>query len=213
VKPLTLIVGPSGSGKNYISDAFGLKAIQSYTTRPMRSGDKETDHKFVKKDAYKSTCDKIDLILSSNCYNQVDIYPEDTIDATTIMAANNLAAVTKFHGNYYWVSLSDIQDPENETYIIDPSGVVALVMLNSNIKHYSKSKYVKLNKGILRPLNIVWIDSPWYKRFFNMMKRGDGFFKTISRMIHDASVFNPKDLTGGTLVPLKSVNKITILKV
>lgn len=56
MKPLIIcIVGASGSGKTTASmilqEQFGWNAIVSYTTRPMRKGEKNgRDHWFVKKD-------------------------------------------------------------------------------------------------------------------------------------------------------------------
>lgn len=50
VKPLFVLVGPSGSGKSRLMedlcDLLGLTAIESYTNRPKRSDD-ETGHNFV----------------------------------------------------------------------------------------------------------------------------------------------------------------------
>ncbi len=56
MKPLIIcIVGASGSGKTtasmFLQQQFGWNAIVSYTTRPMRKGEKNgRDHWFVKKD-------------------------------------------------------------------------------------------------------------------------------------------------------------------
>ena len=58
-----LIVGCSGSGKttivNTLEEKYGLKSIQSYTTRPKRS-DSETGHIFISDEEY----DKLENILA-----------------------------------------------------------------------------------------------------------------------------------------------------
>ena len=55
-KNLYCIVGESGSGKttiaNELEEMFGLKQIQSYTTRPKRSND-ETGHTFITPEQFK----------------------------------------------------------------------------------------------------------------------------------------------------------------
>ena len=58
-----LIVGCSGSGKttivNALEEKYGLKSIQSYTTRPKRS-DSETGHIFISDEEY----DKLENIIA-----------------------------------------------------------------------------------------------------------------------------------------------------
>ena len=58
-----LIVGCSGSGKttivNTLEEKYGLKSIQSYTTRPKRS-DSETGHTFISDEEY----DKLENIIA-----------------------------------------------------------------------------------------------------------------------------------------------------
>lgn len=55
MKNIYLIVGQSGSGKttivNCLEEKYGLKSIQSYTTRPKRSDD-ETGHIFISDEEY-----------------------------------------------------------------------------------------------------------------------------------------------------------------
>lgn len=47
-KSLILLVGKSGSGKDYIADTFCLKKVVSRTTRPIRVGETDgVDHVFV----------------------------------------------------------------------------------------------------------------------------------------------------------------------
>ncbi len=55
-----LIVAPSGAGKTAITerleDKYGLKSIQSYTTRPKRNGD-ETGHTFITDEEFDKLTD------------------------------------------------------------------------------------------------------------------------------------------------------------
>ena len=63
MKNCYLIVGQSGSGKttivNALEEKYGLKSIQSYTTRPKRS-DNETGHIFISDEEY----DKLENIVA-----------------------------------------------------------------------------------------------------------------------------------------------------
>lgn len=57
MKPLFLLVGPSGVGKSTIEESLcsrlGLKSIESYTDRPKRTPD-ETGHIFVSTDEFNA---------------------------------------------------------------------------------------------------------------------------------------------------------------
>lgn len=92
---LKLVVGKSGSGKNYICDKNNWKSIPSYTTRPMRVNETEgKEHYFVTKNDY-------------NWY-----FRHQTLPAYTIFA-----------GNHYWTTTEQFENKKYDTYIIDPKGV------------------------------------------------------------------------------------------
>ena len=67
MKNCYLIVGQSGSGKttivNTLEEKYGLKSIQSYTTRPKRS-ENETGHTFISDEEY----DKLENIVACTDY-------------------------------------------------------------------------------------------------------------------------------------------------
>lgn len=67
-----LIVGRSGSGKTTLVEAlgkrYGLKSIQSYTTRPARSED-ETGHIFVNKEDFEGLSENKDDWVGYTVYN------------------------------------------------------------------------------------------------------------------------------------------------
>ncbi len=96
MKPMKLIVGPSGSGKNFLAETFQLQAIPSYTTRPQRPGEIDGfEHIFATLDEWK------------------DFYTKQ----------NNVVAWTFYSGNYYWATVEQYEDDAYDAYIIDPDGV------------------------------------------------------------------------------------------
>ena len=98
---ITLIVGQSGSGKDYlswyVSEELDLKILPSYTTRPKRTGEIEgVHHKYI-----------------------------DTVGFTELFASEKLVAYTHFRDNYYGATLDQIY--ENDLYIIDVRGIISLM--------------------------------------------------------------------------------------
>ena len=83
-----LIMGRSGSGKttlaNYLSEKYGLKQLDSYTTRPMRVAN-ETGHTFITPDEAKTFTDRAtDTVINGYEYfstkqqvNESDVYVID----------------------------------------------------------------------------------------------------------------------------------------
>lgn len=61
-KPLILLIGKSGSGKStiakHLADTYGLRILESYTTRPRREPN-EDGHTFVTKDEYDALQNKV----------------------------------------------------------------------------------------------------------------------------------------------------------
>jgi len=99
MKPLILLVGKSGSGKNYLIDTFRLTPLVSYTTRKIRTKEKDgIEHKFVSMEVWNQ-------LFNNKIFNDI------------------VAAWTKFDNNFYWTTYSDINDENNHVYIIDPKGI------------------------------------------------------------------------------------------
>lgn len=109
---ITLIVGESASGKSTIIDKicekYGLKSIQSYTTRKQRC-EGEQGHIFVNKEDYVFFDDGITHIMKifdidNNKFEEIDI-----------------VAYTYFNGNHYWADMQQVQS--SNFYVIDRDGV------------------------------------------------------------------------------------------
>ena len=154
--PLKLVVGKSGSGKNFLCNENKWNAIPSFTTRPMRDGEKQgREHIFVSMDEYEY-----------------------------IHKQKSKAAYTYFNNNHYWTSVEQIEgipqtkSPQKlyDAYIIDPKGVFDMII---------KKKVL----NIKRNFEIVYVHANVFKRFYRMLKRGDGLKKTIDRIIHDRKAF------------------------
>jgi|GEM_PF-3594834 len=160
---LKLVVGKSGSGKNYLCDQEGWKAIPSFTTRPIRPSEQNyNEHIFVSMDEYEF-----------------------------VHKDKPKAAYTFYNGNHYWSTLEqiegitemDVRDLNNEkpvpiysAYVIDPDGVFNLI----------KKKEVY---NIKRDFEIIYVEANFIKRFFRMIRRGDGWKKALQRIMNDRKAF------------------------
>jgi guanylate kinase len=157
MKDLHLIIGKSGTGKNYFCEAFGLKSVPSYTTRPMRENEVNgKEHIFV------------------------------DINTWSKMKKNGLvAASTMFHNNYYWTTIEQLNDPKYDAYIIDPRGYYDMLQLvkqkklkrNLHVVVFKagmrkRFKFMRKRKDSLR--NII-------SRMWNDKKEFNTFHKTIQK--------------------------------
>lgn len=83
---LLLLVGESGSGKttlaNYLRDEYGLKILESYTSRPKRTPD-ETGHIFISSE-----------------------------EAEYMMIHEKIVADTRFDGNLYFATQDQVDDAD-----------------------------------------------------------------------------------------------------
>ena len=96
MKNLFLIVGKSGSGKDYLCGILDGKdhfQVKSYTTRPVRKYDPkdETSHTFI------------------------------TMDEFSKFKKEDMIAYTKYNDNHYFVTKEMLRN--QDLYIIDPAGI------------------------------------------------------------------------------------------
>lgn len=102
-RPFIILVGKSGSGKNYIIKKIQekypfIKEVLSSTTREPRYKGEDT-HKFVSEEQYLKDKEK-----------------------------GNLIAYTFFQGNHYYATKDDLKDCD--IYILDPDGVKSFEQTN-----------------------------------------------------------------------------------
>lgn len=107
---IALIVGASGSGKTTIVEKlegkYGLKSIQSYTTREPRYEDEE-GHIFITKNNFEENF--------SSCYS-----PTISIDGS-YYADSPVMAYTYYNGNHYFATKEQVDDCQ--LYVIDKRGI------------------------------------------------------------------------------------------
>lgn len=156
-KPLILLVGKSGSGKNYIADymekEYHMKVLQSYTSREPRSRDKtgtpnEKGHIFATEEDYKSAKHKV--------------------------------AATYYKGHHYWAT--EQQCDEADIYIIDVQGVKSikrnytgkrLVIVYLDVNPFTRFyRMLKRGDGIKKACQRIWYD---YNEFYGFSKKPDVF--------------------------------------
>ena len=82
-RPLILLAGKSGSGKDYWTKKLKLSPVVSYTTRPIRAGETQgVEHYFVNEDVYNAFDKKL------------------------------IIAYTFFNGNHYWSTLDEVENKD-----------------------------------------------------------------------------------------------------
>lgn len=79
-------------------------------------------------------------------------------------------AKTNYNNEMYYTTVEMVQD--KDFYVIDPYGV----------RNFKRSL-------INKPVQVLYIKSPWYIRAFNMFKRGDKMKNIIKRLLLDRKEF------------------------
>lgn len=90
-KPLVLILGRTGSGKDTLASRLPLSQLKSYTTRPRRRNESDT-HTFIDEDFYKSCPDIIaetkingyHYFCTKNQLDEAELYIIDPIGQRTL---------------------------------------------------------------------------------------------------------------------------------
>jgi len=104
-KPLVVIVGKSGTGKNYLCKSLLLNSLPSYTTRPKR-------------------VDEID---------GVEHYFTDMKEWELFSKSDQTTACTCYNNNYYWSVKNQIENYDYDAYIINPEGVASIFRYRENM--------------------------------------------------------------------------------
>jgi len=92
---LRLVIGKSGSGKNFLCNEYGWKSIPSYTTRGIRVGETNGDeHVFITDDIYN------------------DVFKDE-----------KLPAYSFFNGYHYFATKTQLEDKYYDVYIVDFKGL------------------------------------------------------------------------------------------
>jgi guanylate kinase len=121
-KPLILLVGKSGTGKNYLCQALMLNSIPSYTTRTQRKGELDgVEHFFT-----------------------------DMKEWELFSKSDQTAAWTCYNGNYYWSVKNQIENYEYDVYIIDPDGVESIFQYKENMVVVRDFEVVYFKASILK---------------------------------------------------------------
>lgn len=176
-KTLILLVGKSGSGKTTIAEnaekLYGLKSVQSYTTRPKRVQD-ETGHIFVSEAAFRKLKDRVAYTKFDNheyCATASQVEEDDiyVIDPAGVETFRSLYKGDKKWVVVYIVSSSDPHEAFNMNYermkergnTIEEAAA-RVVLDNREFKDFeSKADYVFVNKEpedldrIAEKLNII----------------------------------------------------------
>jgi len=129
IKPLILLVGKSGVGKNFFSNAFCLASIPSYTTREQRKSEIQgNEHTFV----------------SLKSWEQL------------YKGKKNIVAWTLYNGNYYWTTKEQVEAAMYDVYIIDPDGVYNMMKFNEENKINRDLSVVYLKASIFKRIRNMY---------------------------------------------------------
>ena len=187
---LFLVVGKSGSGKNYFCEKMGFRNIPSYTTRLRRPGEVDgVEHVFA-------TALEWQRLRGTKNFD------------------TKVAAWTIFHNHAYWTTVADINDREYGVFIVDPDGVRTIdkyVKTKRALNRSFRIIYVKapaLTRFRRMYVRDIWRQWSWTQEINAFRNDGCcmvtayvyaalafvgflavGVKKVVSRIAHDARVF------------------------
>lgn len=167
-KPMIIIVGPSGSGKNYIPKVLGMNYTPGNTTREKRENDE-----FM-------TYHKLEEVKSLRCMNMFD---------------SKICGETTFHNNYYWTYIRDYNDPQYDYMVLSPEGLMNFIKKFNKHKEIIKenlinNKLTQSDKILIRDYRVVYFECSEKQRKKNMKARGDKRCDIKSRIKHDREVYS-----------------------
>jgi len=150
-KPIIVLVGYSGSGKNFIPKVLGMKYTPGNTTREKRDSDESMTYHNIKEVKHFQNINLFDLKICGETY---------------------------FHENYYWTSIKDYNDEQYDYMILSPEGLMNLVKKHNFHKRLIEEKIkaggiVPLDKYLYRDYKVVFFECSERQRKKNMKKRGE----------------------------------------
>lgn len=112
MKPMLVIIGKSGSGKNFIPELFNLKYTPGYTTRELRPGDNPS------------------------------LYKMHITDYLVEKIQNKITADTNFDGHQYWTRIIEFNDEQYDFMIVSPKGLNALLNTTQMLLSKKRNDYL-----------------------------------------------------------------------
>lgn len=158
---MIILIGKSGSGKNFLAERFGLNYTPGFTTRELR----ETDVKDMNRIPEE----------------EIILYKKDEKFRETICGE------TFYKGNFYYTKVEDYNNPKYDYLIFSVEGLKNFVTKFEKDKQKIKGKTKK--NTLQRPFNVIGIKSSWITRAINMYKRGDKIIEIIKRLFYDIKNF------------------------
>ena len=160
MKDMIILIGKSGSGKNFLTESFNLNYTPGFTTRELR----ETDVKDL---------NKIPI-------EEIILYKKDAIFRETICGE------TFYKDNFYYTKVEDYNNPKYDYMILSVEGLQNFVTKYEKDKQ--KTKKGKKNT-LVRGFKVIGVKSSQWKRMINMYKRGDKILDIIRRIDYDKKSF------------------------
>lgn len=167
MRPMIVLVGPSGSGKNYIPETLGMRYCKGHTTRDKRENDPPLTYhnlKEVKELQVMGLFDK------------------------------KICGETTFHKNFYWTAIEDYNNEEYDYMVLSPEGLMNLV--NKYKEHKDIMDQIIKERGsvdptrfVFRDYEVVYFECSERQRKKNMKKRGDKRAIIKSRIKHDREIY------------------------
>lgn len=87
-------------------------------------------------------------------------------------STETLVGFTVYNGHEYWATASQVE--EHDLYVIDPAGV----------------EFFKQNYRGNKQVKVVYIDADWKARYQRMRARGDSWWESMKRILHDYKWFD-----------------------
>lgn len=161
MRPMILLVGKSGTGKNYLCQSLSLNSIPSYTTRQIRS----------------SEVDGREHIFSTS-----GIFQDHFQNKLVI-------AFTTYCNNQYWSTKDQFENPLFDAYIIDPEGIKFIQeyeYVNGRMNREYKIVYLKAN--VFKRISNMRKRGDTYKNIFKRIRNDAKVFKEFEQEIKGAKL-------------------------